>query len=373
MKSVFLLLVLAFELNIVHSQESGSYNYNFNNFSVSNAIDCINDRSCPTWYFCDSGRCQCGESHDDVIKCIKDLNTSAVLDGYCVTYDDDTGSTFVGACFYNYVNLEDHSEGDLVYHILPEKPRELINNSVCSWFHRKGLLCGECEEGLSPFVLSYNLSCVECPSGYTNWGKFVLGGFVPLTFFYFFVVIFNINVTSSRLHGVVWFSQALSIPALVRTIFSNSNFSRNHHDMLKAVKVFLPFYSFWNLELFRSVLPDICLNVSTLQALALEYLVALYPLVLILLSYCIIVLHDTKFTPIVIMWKPLHKIFALFRNTWDVRTSVVDSFATIYLLSYVKVLSVSTDLLAPTQVYKLNSNIVMYGLYYSPSVTYFGR
>ena len=135
----------------------------------------------------------------------------------------------------------------------------------------------------------------------------------------------------------------------------------------------MPFYSFWNLDLFRSVLPDICLNVSTLQALALEYLVALYPLMLILLSYCIIVLHDRKFTPIVIMWKPLKKVFVLLRNKWDVRTSVVDSFATIYLLSYVKVLSVSTDLLAPTQVYKLNSNIVMYGLYYSPSVTYFGR
>ena len=58
---------------------------------------------------------------------------------------------------------------------------------------------------------------------------------------------------------------------------------------------------------------------------------------LILLSYCIIVLHDRKFTPIVIMWKPLRKIFACLQNTLDVRTSVVDSFATIYLLSYVKV------------------------------------
>ena len=29
--------------------------------------------------------------------------------------------------------------------------------------------------------------------------------FVPLTLFYFFVVLFNINVTSSRLHGVVWY------------------------------------------------------------------------------------------------------------------------------------------------------------------------
>ena len=231
MKSVFLLLVLTLaELNIVHSQYSGSYNNSFNNFSVSNVTDCINNRSCPTWYFCNSGRCKCWESHDGVIECINDNNTSAVLDCYCMTYDDDTGSTFVGACFYNCVNLESHGKGDLVYHTLPEKPHELINNSVCSQFHRKGLLCGECEEGLSPFVLSYNLSCVECQSGNTNWWKFVLIGFVPLTFFYFFVVIFNINVTSSRLHGVVWFSQALSMPILVRNILSE--LSRNHPGIL---------------------------------------------------------------------------------------------------------------------------------------------
>ena len=170
-----LLLVLALaELKEVQSRYNDHHDYSFN-FSVSHATgNCINDSSCPTWHFCNSGRCQCGESHNDVIKCINDRNMSAVLDCYCVTYDEDTESTFVGACFYNCVNLKGH---DLVYHPLPEKPDELINNSVCSQFHRKGLLCGECEEGLSPFVLSYNLSCVDCQSGYTNWWKFVLVGF----------------------------------------------------------------------------------------------------------------------------------------------------------------------------------------------------
>ena len=47
----------------------------------------------------------------------------------------------------------------------------------------------------------------------------------------------------------------------------------------------------WNLDLFRSVIPDTCLNVSPLQALALEYVVAFYPL---LLSYCMIVLYEAK-------------------------------------------------------------------------------
>ena len=96
-------------------------------------------------------------------------------------------------------------------------------------------------------------------------------------------------------------------------------------------KVILVFYSFWNLDPFRSVLPDICLDVTTVQALALDYLLALYPFVLILVSYFIIELCDRKCACIVTLWKPLHKVLKTFRN---VRTSVIDSFATFFLLSY---------------------------------------
>ena len=143
--------------------------------------------------------------------------------------------------------------------------------------------------------------------------------------------------------------------------------------LLKAAKALLIFYSFWNLELFRSVIPSICHNVTTLQALALEYLVVLYPFVLILLSYFIIELYDRKNFFIVTVWKPFHQVLTMFRRSWDIRTSVIDSFATFFLLSYVKVLSVTTDLLIPTQVYQLGSNRSVLGVYYSPSVTYFGH
>ena len=131
-------------------------------------------------------------------------------------------------------------------------------------------------------------------------------------------------------------------------------------------------YSFWNLELFRTVLPDICLNVTTLQALALEYLIALYPFSLILFSYYAIVLYDRKVTFIVIVWKPFHKVLTMFRRSWDVRTSVIDSFATFFWLSYIKILNVTTDLLIPTKIYQLGSNRFAIGLFYSPSVIYFG-
>ena len=333
---------------------------------------CRNDSTCPTWSICNSRNdCQCGDKHNFAVVCDIKTRASAVLDCHCVTYDRESGSTYLGLCFYNCETNNPQKER-VVYKKLPQTPKELLNKSACTHFHRAGILCGDCEKGYSPFVLSYNLSCVKCPDGHKNWWKFILAGFVPLTFFYFFVIIFNINVTSSRLHGVVWFSQALSMPAFVRLIMTTLSYGSPH--LLTATKTFLIFYSFWNLDLLRSVIPDICLNVTTLQALALDYLVALYPFVLIMLSYLLIKLHDKRYTVLVTVWKPFRKILSMFRKSWDIRTSVIDSFATFFLLTYVKVLSVTADILIPTNIYKLGSNksSIALGLYYSPTVHYFG-
>ena len=334
-------------------------------------MSCNSSSTCPTWFICTSkNSCECGNRHHGMIACDNQKLTSKVLDCHCVTFKKSTGSTFAGKCFYNCENHHSKKKNDLVYNTLPEKPDNLLNYSICSYFHRVGILCGDCEEGYSPLVLSYSLSCVKCPDGHKNWWKFIVVAFVPLTFFYFFVVLFNINVTSSRLHGVVWFSQALSTPILVRMIMSA--LSQGYPRMLVATKVLIVFFSFWNLDMFRSVIPDICLNVSTLQILALEYIVALYPLLLMLTSYIFIALYDRKFTCVAVLWKPFHKLLTIFRKSWDVRTSVIDSFATFFLLSYIKVVGVTTDLLIPTDVYTLGSNRTTLRLYYSPTVIYFG-
>ena len=331
---------------------------------------CSNNSTCPTWFICDSNnKCQCGNEHHKKVVCDVDNLSSAVLDCNCVTYDENTGSTFLGACFYNCENSNKNNEEPL-YKKLPKNPKLLLNESVCTYFHRTGLLCGDCEDGHSPLVLSYNLSCVKCPDGHKNWWKFILVAFVPLTFFYVFIILFNINVTSSRLHGVVYFCQAISNQAYMRIVLSALRMSNNW--LLTPVKIYLIFCSFWNLDLLRSVLPDICLNITTLQALALDYLLAFYPFVLILLSYIFIHLYDRKIPCIVTLWKPFHKILTGFRKSYGVRTSVIDSFSTFYLLSYVKILCVSADLLIPTQIHQLGSNTSTFGLYYSPSVTYFG-
>ncbi len=176
-----------------------------------------------------------------------------------------------------------------------------------------------------------------------------LVGFLPLTAFYLLILVFNINVTSSHLHGVVWYSQTLSMPAFIRIILLACRVQEVKY--LNILKTIFVFYSLWNLDLFRSILPNICLNVTTLQALALEYLIALYPFALILFTYLLIVLYDRRIAFVVTVWMPFKKILTIFRKSWDIRTSVLDSFATFFLLSHNKVLSVTVDILIPTKIY----------------------
>ena len=60
--------------------------------------------------------------------------------------------------------------------------------------------------------------------------------------------------------------------------------------LLQIVRVLC---SFWNLDFFRYLVPPFCVssNLSTLQALSLEYVHVIYPLLLIFLTFVCIELH----------------------------------------------------------------------------------
>ena len=181
-----------------------------------------------------------------MIACDEHAEKATVSNCHCVTYDNVTKDTQVGSCYYNCEKLAHKTLYDRVYHLLPKNQTELTAKT-CGRFNRTGTLCGQCAPGLSPFVLSYNLSRVECPDGNKNWWKFILAGFVPLTFFYMFIVVFNINITSSHLNGVVIFSQAITMPALARNLFLAFT---TRPDFLRVLKIAFPLYSFWNLDFF---------------------------------------------------------------------------------------------------------------------------
>ncbi len=330
---------------------------------------CETDQNCPVWAKCNNTQCECKESVNDLrtVHCNKDLQLS-VIRCHCVTFDNSTGELVEGNCMENCENGYSKSE----YLPLPLNVSQL-NQFICEerW-NRTGRLCGQCLPGYSPLAYSYDMRCVKCPEGNRNIWKYILVAFGPLTVFYIVVLMLKINATSSFLCGFVIYSQLLACPTDVRII---TTLTRHVSPFLKyMMNLLIDMYSIWSLDFFRSLYPEICLNMSTLTVLALDYAVAIYPLFLTVLSYILIELYAKNFRLVIIVWKPFRYLFLLLKKNWDCKATVIDAFATFFLLSFTKVVYISVDLLTPVKAIDLsNSNLSTWVLYYDGTMEYFGR
>ena len=299
---------------------------------------------CPPWFIPDntsSTGCTCHQ-YDTKVNCGPDF--PLLHFGFCMTYNNKTGNTEFGACPY-IAHYNTTQFGHIFYIQLPSN-LSLLNEFMCGPLNREGRLCGKCKDGYGIALYSYTLECSKCWGHGYGWVLYYFLELFPITVMYFLVVIFHIRATSSPLSALVFMSQMV-----VYTIRLNVPFHMYIENELTgfpymAVQVLLVLCGIWSLDFFHSVIPPFCVssNIKTVHALALEYLVAFYPIFLILLTYVCIKLHDNNFRPVVWLWKPFHRHFVHFRRRWDSTASIINAFTTFLLLSFSKILFVSFTL-----------------------------
>ena len=282
-----------------------------------------------------------------------DCSKVDVLSCYCLTSaGDHTTSTtntatpnyYIGHCVYGCFHKNHVNE------YLTISTSDL--NGVCANFNREGLLCGQCIANYSPPVYSFTLRCVECQNT-TLWKRILLYitvAYGPLTVFLLLIIVFTISVNTAPLHGWIFVCQVIAASNHMRvtTTMAENNFIPNY-----SYKTFGTVYGIWNLDFFRSLYSPFCLHSSlnTLQVMSLDYVIAAYPIAIIVLMYILVDLHSHDCRLIVVMWKPFRYCFARFRHNLNIRTSLVDAFGTFFTLSYVKMLSTTSDLLFLTYVW----------------------
>ena len=326
-------------------------------------LEPCNTTSCAPWFQCQEGKCQRGPPLQPNVL---GSDNKLVWECNCVTYTNSTVE--VGSCIFNCLTFNNNG---IPFKELPSNVSKL-NAMFCDRFNRQGTLCGQCKDGHFPLAYSFDLTCVKCPHSKINWIKYLLVAFVPLTAFYFIILLFKVNIASSHLYGFVLNSQYISFPFPTRLFVMNFK-SRPKYTI--PVKILITLYRIWNLDFFRMFDLGICLETGTLFTFSLDLIVAVYPLLLMIVTYLMITLHDRNFRLVVVMWSPFRRIFSLFCDNWDIRSSVIDSFATFFLLSNVKFLSVASDLLFPVQVYQLPSSgnfTQSLRLYHNATIDYFG-
>ena len=184
-------------------------------------------------------------------------------------------------------------------------------------------MCGECRAEYAPSVYSYDLACVECKDYKYNWLKYIAVAYLPLTAFYILMIVLRVSVNSGPMVVYVTISQMIASPGLLRFFITTNR----DIDMISMLALSL--YAVWNLDFFRSFYHPFCLypNMTILQTISLDYAVAVYPLVLISITYCLVRLHD-RYIVISRLWLPVYRCCSTFRRKWNIRESLVNAFAT---------------------------------------------
>ena len=277
--------------------------------------------------------------------------------GYCMTYNssysdksDPDAISFGGCPYVYYSNIVDHR-----YLALPRNVSDL-NDVFCAPQNRDGLLCRDCIDGFGPSVVTTGYACANCSISY-GWMLYILVEFVPATIFYFAVLTLRIRITSAPMNCFVMFSQLVVTVLNHHSVFRGALMAGLDKTSLGVFKVILTCYGFWNLDFFNSLTPPFCVSqgLKNMHVLVLQYVSAIYPLLLISLTYACVELHGHNFRPIVWLWKPFHRCCVNVRRRWDSKASIIDVLATFLLLSYSKLVVVSLYLLQRSSIHNFGS------------------
>ena len=347
---------------------------------TNNSSD-LHNASCPTWMHWNihQKQCVCGVVYaDSVVFCSSHTMQVGALHGYCLTHSKLNDQTFiVGSCQYNLMKV---SAKNSFYLLLPLDPT-LLDSAMCGDFKRTGQLCGDCTQGYSAPVYTYHPQCVNCTEHTSNWGKYMAVSLIPQTVFFVGVLALRFRCTSPHISGFILYSQLITPPPVLRLAATLSYNFRN--DPFYTIRVgiklgnaLFTFHSIWNLDFFRLNYEPFCLDshTSTLHILALDYIIAAYPLLLIVFIYILVKLYYKHWRPLVFVWRPFQKCSTWFVRQWNIQISLVGAFATFLLLSYIKFLSVSFTLLFPAVTLDTEGSIhTPTYLYYASTTEYLGK
>ena len=165
-----------------------------------------------------------------------------------------------------------------------------LNDFICGGGNRSGTLCGQCRDGYAVAINSRIYECVPCKNISISERAKTVCIYLALTYFpilslFFVIIIFNFKLTSSAALSFVLFAQMIG--SGVYSLTAGEAFYLKNPHVNRMEKAYTTIYGFFNLNSLAFLMEPFCIdeNLTTLHVLTLEYVVAAFPIAMIIIIY----------------------------------------------------------------------------------------
>ena len=335
------------------------------------AVPLVHDDQCPPWFFYNTTtkECKCygrptfGRPGEESVRCIE--QRASLGYNFCMTYKEEDGVSVSYCAYFELTRGHKISEPGFIE--LPDNISEL-NDYMCGPLNRKGIVCSECIDGFGPSATSPKYKCSNCTNVWYGVPLYLLVELVPVSAFYLIILLFQINLTSAPMISFILHCN------LVVTVI---NFILAGQELKHYLSIISVFYGMWTLDFFRNAIPPFCISpkLDIIHILYLKSISTVTPFVLIGITWLCIELHSRNFKLVVWLWKSLGRLFPKYiKRKRSSKRTIIDTFATFFLLSYAKLTLMLLIPLSPLDIdtrNNLSSTATRHVLLY-PSVNYFG-
>ena len=273
----------------------------------------------------------------DIALKLCDNMSTCEYDGRCsVGYDSYQYACYNAVCDRNdYSSLSDHCG--------------LYFDSNC--FNKLSLdryntICGSCSDPDYGIAVNFpNFICAKCEPFKVS--IFILLEILPVMIMMVILAVLHINIVNGNLNSFILYSQmvTLQFPGLGYTGWvPNIQLIYFNHYFLGIP---LTVYSIWNLNFLTLYRNPFCIpNIrTTTGVILLQYVIAVCPLLFIIVSYTWIHCYNNGYRLVVCITRPVHWILAHFWRKLKIQPSLIDTYAGLLLLAYMRFLVVSAKLL----------------------------
>ena len=327
---------------------------------------------CPPWFTPDHHndslfpQCVCSEAMGSYITCSQRKRTSYIKVGHCAL-QDKVNDTVVARCPYVFPPR-------IVNNGLIRLPHNLthLNTFICGYLTRElgSPLCGRCTNGTGPSIYSLGSQCASCSR--LNILYYLLLQYAPVTIIFLAIILLRISLVSPPMAHYILYCNFIQV-LLAYDVGLYALYASTNTLVMIVIRLLLTLNSLWTLDLLYSLSPPLCISQDFHEIYTpfLDTMAAFYPFTLLLLTYILIELYARDCKLIVAMWKVIHSKCGCLLGQWNSNKSLIQAFATLFFLFFIKFFGIVSNILMPSFVFNIKSQIVTIVSYIDPTVTFF--